>query len=298
MTVRSIGRQYTPPADALLKQTDADMAGSTSVRNVPASDLEFKSSGYFQRNRDLGQVFVAPRDAEIAQLILRTGNTDAAVLAGTAGAELFVQWLEVTGEPIVNDNGTPKGTESLHGFSKNHRCDDFIEGVTYQPIMLHRGAEFPPLAATRDRQGNATGQTDSRLCHLQFDFPPEDRVRLVQGHRYAFVVGLVNPAPDSGFTLANDNRAWRPEPVPQMLTSESAVGGWGIRREGGGMPKPTLIESTEPPRGSQLRADMLAESMLPDGDARWQLAPQSDGYPDVDTYRDLWFVLNTSIVNQ
>ena len=291
VSIETLGQDYRPPTDALLAHAGADRGGSTSVRNESAENLTFKSDGYYQRNRDLGQVFVAPRDATVAQLILRIGNTDAAVLAGTPGQEVFVQWFEVLGDPVVNDNGTPRGTEAKHGFSTNHRCDDFIEGVTYQPLTLHRGAKFPPLIPTRDHDGHPTGRDDSRLVHLRFDFETDGRIELIGGQRYALVVGLVDPAPASGFTLANVNRASRPGAVPQPLASESPVGGWGVRREGSGVPKPTLIETIEPLAGSQGHVAMIAESMLPDGPARFDLAPQSDGFPDVDTYRDLWFVL-------
>jgi hypothetical protein len=38
-------------------QSSADMGGNTSVRNVSNEELKWKTEGYYQRNRDLGQLF-------------------------------------------------------------------------------------------------------------------------------------------------------------------------------------------------------------------------------------------------
>ncbi|MGB7327221.1 MAG: hypothetical protein WBD31_20260 [Rubripirellula sp.] len=297
LNVTSLGKQFIPDAGCTIKQVAADKGGSTSVRNEPAENLKFKTSGYFQRNRDLGQVFVAKRTGYVERLILRTGNSDAAVLSGTAGQELFVQWFEVVGTPVINDNATPKGTEAKHGYSTNHRCDDFIEGITYRSMKVVRGGTFPDLPATRDADGRSTGDATSKLTYMQFKFSGEQRVTLEAGRRYAFLVGLVNPSAESGFTLANSNRASRPDAVPDDITKESSVGGWGIRREGNGGIKPKLLSESEPTVDSEQRSAMLNESMLPDGGKRFELPPQTDGFPDVDTYRDHEFSIVQSGLN-
>ena len=214
LAITVLGKQLTFPAGVTVKQVAADMGGSTSVRNEAAESLKFKSSGYFQRNRDLGQVFLAKNSGRVERLILRTGNSDAAVLAGTAGQEVFVQWFEVTGAPVINCNGTPKGSDAKHGFSKNHRCDDFIEGVTYRSLKVVHGGTFPLLPATRSRDGNPTGDETAKLTYLEFKFEGDERVPLEAGKRYAFLVGLTRPSAASGFTLANSNRAAKPAAVP------------------------------------------------------------------------------------
>ena len=296
LTVTARGKKISP-ADATVKQISADFGGSTSVRNNSAENLKFKTSGYFQRNRDLGQVFVADQTGFVERLILRTGNSDAAVLPGTAGQEVFVQWFEVSGNPVINNNATPKGNDASHGFSKNHRCDDFIEGVTYRSLKVVRGGRFPVLPPTLDRNGEPTGDDTAKLAYLEFKFEGDDRVTLQAAKRYAFLVGMVKPTPASGFTLANSNRAARPAAVPQDVTAESAAGGWGIRREGNGGIKPQLYSQTKPQHGSGKYREMIAESMLPHGDARFVLSPQTDGFPDVDTYRDHEFYIFQSGLN-
>ncbi len=296
-TVTVLGTHFSPPLNTAVQQSAADMGGSTSVRNEPSNSLEFKSSGYFQRSRDLGQVFVSPTSGAVHRLIVRTGNSDAAVLSGVAGKELFVQWFEVEGDPVINDNGTPRGSESKHGFSKNHRCDDFIEGVVYRSLKIARGGTFPELPATCNVGGEPTGKNAAKLTYLEFKFDTQDRVMLQAAKRYAFLIGLVNRGVSSGFTLANSNRAADPAAVPDDLTRESAVGGWGIRREGDGNPKPTLRSQSEPEAGSDMRELMLNESMLPEGQSRFDIPPQTDGYPDVDTYRDLEFYVIQSDLN-
>ena len=263
LTVSALGKTFSPAA-ACHRPVAADKGGRTSVlRHEPAESLKFKTSGYFQRNRDLGQVFVATPVGHVDRLILRTGNSDAAVLSGTAGQELFVQWFEVEGTPAVNDNGTPKGMEAKHGFSKNHRCDDFIDGITYRSLKVVRGGKFPELPATRDAEGRSTGDATSKLTYLELKFNGEQRVTLEAGQRYAFLVGLVKPSAESGFTLANSNRAARPDAVPEDITKESSVGGWGIRREGNGGIKPKLHSESEPAKLSGQRPPCSASQCFP-----------------------------------
>jgi hypothetical protein len=59
------------------------------------------------------------------------------MMAGAAGAPVCVQLFEVVlakGESLrINDNGTPVGTPSSHGFDVSiSRTDDFIEGPRYR----------------------------------------------------------------------------------------------------------------------------------------------------------------------
>jgi hypothetical protein len=88
--------------------------------------------------------------------------------------------------------------------------------------------------------------------------------------------------------LANRNRA--DEPPPGNLPSIVADG-WAIRREGDGQP-PEIIGTADP---RLLTTEQLASArcsaLLPTGSERFRRAPQTEGYPDVDTYRDLEFYL-------
>jgi len=69
LTIEDLGKNYTLQAEKLLKglylhiPSDKVNHGNTSIRNTDASHLVWKDSpssngyGYFQRNRDMGQVF-------------------------------------------------------------------------------------------------------------------------------------------------------------------------------------------------------------------------------------------------
>ncbi len=145
LLVSDLGKAYrldtnrTPAALAFAEPPD--MGGSTSIRRLRSEDLSFKDQGYFVRNREIGQVFTAPADlpkgTRVDAIVLRTGNSSSAVKAGAAGAPVYVQWFRVEGTPTIDDLGTGPGTDATHGFTKNHRADDFVTGVTYEPIT-HR----------------------------------------------------------------------------------------------------------------------------------------------------------------
>lgn len=52
-----------------------------------------------------------------------------------------------------------------------------------------------------------------------------------------------------------------------------------------------LPSKDEPKPGSPERDRLLKEAAFPEGDARYAILPTSDGYPNVDTYRDLEFYI-------
>jgi hypothetical protein len=126
LEVTSLGKSYTPEADRVpISVNEGSKGGSTSVRNTDRANLEWKDKGYYQRNRDLGQVFAPQNAFTLDAIVLRTGPSDSAVLSGTPGAKVFLQFFEVVGEPKINDNGTPQGTKAKHGFSRaspTNRC--------------------------------------------------------------------------------------------------------------------------------------------------------------------------------
>ncbi len=285
-----IGKEYrADPEAVLIAQTHAGPGGNTSVRNVDVQHLEWKTQGYYQRNRDLGQVFTVERTFLLDAIVLRTGPADGAVLPGSAGAKVFVQFFEVMGEPHIHDNGTPPGSDAKHGFSSNHRCDDYIVGVRYRPLQVVRGGIFPKLPPTRDEQGKPTGDLRACLTYLRWRF--QSPLRFEEGKRYAFMVGFEEPGPARGFTLANANSAWVDAPPSLTDEHDHYHGGWGIRREGDGTLPPTMIPGETPPADVRQRARLQRESLFPTGVARYRLSPTTDGYPDVDTYRDLEFYL-------
>ena len=215
-------------------------------------------------------------------VVLRTGNGSLAYLPATPGAGVFVQFFELTGTPTVDDNGTPPGTPSTHGFSDNHRTDDRLTGVTYDSLRVAGGGVMPELPG------------DGKLTYLKWDLTGEDELTFGAGRRYAFVIGFADPGGEPGnernFTLANRNLAADPGPPGLNTGADTYERGWAVRREGRGTP-PTKVPGPAPPADPAVRAKLLGESSFGPGKARYALPPTTDGYPDVDTYRDLEFYL-------
>ena len=265
----------------VIKQLGGSLGGNTSVRNE--SPLIWKDKGYFRRARDLGQVFTAPCDFMLDAIVLRTGNAHLAFLSGAANAEVFMQFFEVTGTPVVDDNGTPPGRDASHGFSKNHRCDDTVKGVTYNSLCVVKGGRLPSLTAN----GNGNGT----LTYLKWSFPGEKPLRFEKGKRYAFMVGFVEPGRERNFTLSNRNLASRPDPPAMNGAGDNYAGGWGLRREGNGINPPLKVPGKHPPTDEGKVRQQRDESAFPAGDARFAIPPTCEGHPDVDTYRDLEFYI-------
>ena len=296
LVVEIIGREYLPdPSRVVVGQSRADAGGSTSIRNVDEHHLEWKEQGYFQRNRDLGQVFTAPKDFELDAIVIRTGPSDAAVGAGASGAKVFIEFFEVLGDPIVDDNATPMGTEATHGFSKNHRCDDLLRGVDYQPVVVVRGGLFPDLPPTRNAANEPTGDATGKLVYLRWRLTGSARPRFVGGKRYAFMFGFEEPAQGRAFTLANANAAGINAPAQLGDRHDAYPEGWAIRREGNGTRPPLMIPGPRPPQEATSFQRLIEQSLFPTGPKRFKLEPGTDGYPDVDTYRDLEFYLEASV---
>jgi len=294
LEVEAIGKEYDPPAEEIaIYQSQFSTAGSTSVRNVDRGNLKWKDQGYFQRNRDLGQVFTPEEDMMLDAIVLRTGPSETAVLSNTPGAKVFIQFFELGGEPRINDNNTPQGTEATHGFTENHRADDFIEGVVYKPLFLALGGVFPDIPITYSDEG-PTGDGSGKLHYMRWRLMEPQLFKA--GKSYAFIVGFEEPGDGLGFTLANVNRASDPGPATLDAEGNAYKGGWGIRREGNGAYPPMMVPGSNPPADSSALKALYEESLFATGRNRYVLQPTTDGYPDVDTYRDLEFALE--VVNK
>ena len=191
------------------------------------------------------------------------------------------------GEPRIHNNGTPPGTDATHGFTTNHRADDYIVGVEYVPYLVLTGGIFPDIPATYDGEREVNGDA-GKFYFMRWRLT--EPVAFEGGKQYAFMVGLQNPGPGYGFTLANDNRASSPAPPRIGGEGDSYGGGWALRREGNGETPNTAI-GPEPQPGSELHQQLVDESLFGTGEARYTLSPTTDGYPDVDTYRDLQFAI-------
>lgn len=293
LKVTAIGKNYNPYDNSIeVYQSLFSTAGSTSVRNVDRDNLKWKQQGYFQRNRDIGQVFTPSKDIVLKAIVLRTGPSETAVLSDTPGAKVFMQFFEIEGTPQINDNSTPPGTNATHGFTDNHRADDFIEGVIYKPLFLASGGVFPdiPVSYQNDKP---TGNEDGKLHYMRWTLSKPFKFKA--GKQYAFIVGFEEPADGLGFTLANYNRASDPGPAALDTEDNPYIGGWGIRREGNGAYPPMMTPGKNPPSDKKILQSLYEESLFATGRERYLLQPTTDGYPDVDTYRDLEFALEIKI---
>jgi hypothetical protein len=295
LEVEAIGKEYNHARENIaVYQSRFSTGGSTSVRNVDKDNLKWKDQGYFQRNRDLGQVFTPEEDMVLTAVILRTGPSETAVLSETPGAKVFMQFFELVGEPRINDNNTPPGTEATHGFTENHRADDFIEGVTYISTILALGGNFPDIPPTY-LNDEPTGDDDGKLHYMRWKLLEPQEFKA--GKSYAFMVGFEEPSDGLGFTLANVNRASDPGPPTLDAESNAYKGGWGIRREGNGVYPPKMVPGDSPPTDASVLRTLYNESLFGTGKNRFTLSPTTDGYPDVDTYRDLEFALEIATIN-
>ncbi|MHA7130267.1 hypothetical protein [Algoriphagus namhaensis] len=280
--------------------------GNTSIRNEEAASLVWKGSpnsngyGYFQRNRDMGQVFNVPEgtDIHLDALVLRSSKGENAIMTGALGAEMYLIFFEVitpNGQELrINENGTTKGDLATHGFDVQfNRCDDFIEGDQYQVIHLARGGLFPEVEPTTQpmyaRPNRSHGEQEGHIRYFRFDLLGEAELKLEGGKRYAFMVGFVEPGKDRGIAWSITTEVHTKE-KGEFVRDENGQIRWGIRREGDGTLPPTMIENAEPPADGRSRKQLIRESLFPKNHYK-KLAPTSDGYPDVDTYRTMEFYL-------
>ncbi len=285
-------------------ETSEVTGGNTSLRNESAETLAWKGQpdsngfGYFQRNRDLGQVFNVPAgdDVRLDAIVLRTSRGNNAVMAGTPGAAMYVQLYRVVsddGEIRIDENGTTVGQRATHGFDHQfNRCDDFVAGDAYEPIGRFTGGLFPDVPPTtqytyqKDR-GTPFGEQPGHLRFFRIDIADGVEPILKAGQRYAFLVGFESPGTDRGLALAISSSVHEKKPA-EFVRDENDGIRWGIRREGDGGLIPTMVASADPPADQELRSKLIGESMFPANHFD-TIGPSTDGYPDVATYQTLQF---------
>ncbi|NHF59941.1 hypothetical protein FK220_011355 [Flavobacteriaceae bacterium TP-CH-4] len=314
LVIEDLGKEYRPLKEKLLQglyhhieEDDNVVGGNTSIRNMDAEHLVWKGNpngngyGYFQRNRDLGQVFTVPatHDVQLDALVLRTSRGDNAVMYGTPGAALYVVFYEVEkakGQEIrINGNGTTKGDEATHGFDVQfNRADDYIEGVDY--VFLHRseGGIFPEIPPTTQfvydkGDGKPFGEQEGHLRYFRCDLLNASELILEAGKQYAFMIGFSHPGEARGLALAIDSEVHTKEAAEFVRDGAGNIR-WGIRREGNGRLPPTMTVGPTPPPDKEMYDLLVSESLFPP-DHYETLTPTTNGYPDVDTYRTLQFYL-------
>jgi hypothetical protein len=292
--------------------TGADSSGNTSVAHDRAKTFKWSGAspyahddwGYFtaagaevayvKRDRDLGQTFTyeGARPARLDAVTVQTGFGSNVVRPGTYGQAVSLQVFRVSGAPVLNDNGTTGTTRALHGFPHNRpgepipaERDDYFTGETYASLTIASGGRFPEPSAfgVHGRGPVAPGDAALKGKYLRFDVTGPHEVVLMPGETYAFLVMIDEHGPDRGFTLANHY-----------------VGGYleghGIRRDGNGVfppaPANPARDFADPANAAALAAAHFPEAF----DARAAIPPGTNGYPDVDTWRDLCFWVEVSPV--
>lgn len=114
--------------------------------------------------------------------------------------------------------------------------------------------------------------------YLRFEIPLSANIFLQPQKQYAFGVMIDEMGPEAGFSLANNYYG-------------SYDGGHGIRRDGNGVfpPEPAdpSKDFTDPVNKKALEAAHFPTNFQ----ERIKIAPGTNGYPDVCTWRDLEFYI-------
>lgn len=248
---------------------------------------------YVKRDRDLGQTFTytdtVPKT--LTAITVSTGHGTNVVRPGTYGQPVSLQLFEVRGNATLHDNGSGPGSEAFHGFPHNRATDsippqrdDYLAGETYVSLGVLSGAVFPEKTAFGFADATAPVPPDHPALKgrfLTFTVPRRSRLVLQPGRTYAFLVMLDRMSANCGFTLANHYAG-------------HYAGGHTIRRDGNGVfPPPPAHphrDFTDP-----ANAQALAAAHFPaDFTQRCRIPPGTNGYPDVDTWRDVQFYVQAN----
>lgn len=254
----------------------------------------FDSTGreiaYIKRDRDLGQTFAytGSEAKKLKSVTVRLGFGSNVVRQGMYGKNISIQIFEVTGEPVLNNNGSNENTEAFHGFPHNRPGDsiasirdDFFTGETYTTIGVFSGAKFPSktdFGFTSDTINISPDDSTLKGRFLHFKLPATANIELQPGKKYAFLVMIDEMGSDVGFTLANNYYG-------------SYEGGHGIRRDGNGVFPPEPADPSKDFTDPANKKAMEAAHFPTNFEERIKIAPGTNGYPDVCTWRDLAFFI-------
>ena len=218
-------------------------------------------------------------------MTVRTGFGSNVVRPGAYGQAVSIQLFRVTGAPVLHDNGTTGATQALHGLPHDRRGgtipserDDYLTGETYAPLLRAAGARFPSKGDFGFPETASVDPNHARLKgrYLRWDLEGASEIVLEPGGVYAFLILIDEIGEERGFTLANSYRG-------------DYEGGHGIRRDGNGAFPPVPADPARPFDDPANAAALAAAHFPADMAARTAIAPGTDGYPDVDTWRDLTF---------
>ncbi len=300
--------RYYAPREGEPKKDDPLVYDPDPTRSQEEVAAEMEAF-YFYRDRDLGQTFTTGAEGfRLGAVTVRLQPVDVRGGGDPAGAKVSLQLMKVTGTPRVNDNGTPAAAagepptrpawetyawQYPHDPADRnvpkrwpvmHASDDFLEGETYEHLSLASGGVVP-----------ATLDLDD---YLRWDLTGDSEVFLEPNTTYAIVFLFDEPAPPGvarNIPLSNMNV------LPGGKLDDVFPGGHMIRRDGSSTDRDDVfIRDLEPERPglqadpADLETAKQASAFPLDMDARLAIQPGTLGYPDVDTYRDLWFVLEAA----
>jgi hypothetical protein len=292
---------------ALIAYTEADTSGNTSIA-FDAEDI-YKWSGksvvtaenqgyfnekneeipYIKRDRDLGQTFryTPSVNKQLKSITVRLGFGTNVVRPQTYGSALSLQLFEVTGTPILNNNNSDSTTEAYHGFPHDRNRDsilslrdDYFTGEVYNSIRVLRGAFFPKKSDFGFKETDTISPDHAKVKgkYLTFLIPKSQSITLEKGKTYAFLIMIDEKGKNRGFTLANRYIGNFPD-------------GHGIRRDGNGIFPPVPPNPMKDFNDPENKAAMQSAHFPDDFNERVKIQPGTNGYPDVCTWRDLFFLI-------
>jgi hypothetical protein len=297
-----------PSSNIVARYEGYDKGGNTSIafdaENIfkwsGASPYKAEPHGYF--NKDNHEVAYIKRDRDLGQTFTYTGNVPKKLMAITVstgygtnvvrskmyGRNVSVQIFQVTGRRVLDDNGSDSTMKAFHGFPHNrytdsisHIRDDYYIGEVYNSLAVLSGAIFPSKMHFGFSNNEADVSPDDPLLkgkYLRFVFPENNKLSLKPGKKYAFLIMIDSMCNDCGFTLANNYMG-------------KYNGGHGIRRDGKGRFPPVAADPTKDFFDSANVTALAAAHFPKKFLDRIKIAPGTNGYPDVDTWRDLFFII-------
>ena len=196
-------------ADLVVTLTGSEPAGGAVKISKPVKEQSSSTSARFRANkeegetdRDFGQTFTTGDEGfYLDSITLKLGTQP--IAPSVFGARVSVQLFEVSGNAVVNDNGTKTG--KVADWCDNPRVDDFIEGETYTSIGLARSGQMPAFLKP------------SQLVVL--NFRDAERLKLKPKTQYGFLFMFDESAQDRAVAFATNY--W-----------SDYAGGHAIRRDG------------------------------------------------------------------
>ena len=300
--------RYYAPREGEPTKTDPLVYDPDPTRSLGEIN-EVAEAAYFYRDRDLGQTFtVGDEGFRLGAVTVRLQPVDVRGGGDPAGAAVSLQLMKVTGTPRIHDNGTTRAPEGepptrpaweTYAFQyphdpadRNapdrwplmHASDDYLEGEAYENVMLASGGVVPETLGTDD--------------YMRWDLTVGDEVFLEPNTTYAMLFLFDEPAPPGvarNIPLSNINV------LPGGELDDVFPGGHMIRRDGSDRDRGEVFIRDLEPETPGLQADpadvdasRAAAAFPPVLAERLAIPPGTLGYPDVDTYRDLWFVIEAA----